>query len=140
LETSIQALIDELGLTETVRLLGWVSDDLVGWNRAADLVVMPTQELEGFGLATVEALACGTPVIGTPSGATPELLRPLDPGLVSRDTSPEALADAIVSILGDPPRLDELAARARGVVHPTMSWARVADRHLALYEELACEA
>ena len=50
-----------LGVAQQVAMLGRVSDEeLVGWYRAADLVIMPTQELEGFGLTTAEALACGT--------------------------------------------------------------------------------
>ena len=90
------------GLQEHVRLLGRIPDDeLVRWYRSATLVVMPTQELEGFGLTTAEAFACGTPVVGTPAGATPEILEPIDPRLVTRDTTPEALAEGIVAMLRD---------------------------------------
>jgi len=77
LEDEIQGEIDRMGLGDRVRLLGAISDDeLVRWYRSADLGILPTQELEGFGLTTVEALACGTPVVGTPAGATPEVLGP----------------------------------------------------------------
>jgi glycosyltransferase involved in cell wall biosynthesis len=50
-------------------------------------------------MSTVEALAAGTPVVGTPVGATPEILSPLDPELVSRSTRPDDLAAAIESAI-----------------------------------------
>ena len=77
-------------------MVGRVSDEeLQEWHRAADLFVLPTVAYEGFGLVTAEALASGTPVVGTPVGATPELLVPLDARLVSRGTDAPALAEAM---------------------------------------------
>jgi glycosyltransferase involved in cell wall biosynthesis len=134
LEAEIRREISAMGVGDQVTLLGWVSDeDLVRWLRAADLVVVPTQELEGFGLATAEALACGTPVVGTHAGATPELLERLDPSLLARDTSPAAIATAVITQLREPTRLRRLAERARGLVEPSMSWTHIADAHLELY-------
>lgn len=76
LRGELEQLIQQHRLKDHVRLLGFVpEDDLPKYYQSADLVVMPTAELEGFGLVTVEALACGTPVVGTPVGATPEILR-----------------------------------------------------------------
>lgn len=96
----LRRLSSELGLEDRVRLVGQVSDDaLRDWYRAADLFVLPTVAYEGFGMATVESLASGTPVVGTPVGATPELLRPLDTRLVARDSDPEALAATIARAL-----------------------------------------
>lgn len=70
-------------LGERVRLLGYIPEaDLAQYYSAADCAVMPSVDLEGFGLATVESLACGTPVIGTRRGATPEILDPFDPNLL----------------------------------------------------------
>ena len=95
---SLRRLASELGLSENVRFTGRVADDVLkDWYRAADLFVLPTVAYEGFGMATAEALASGTPVIGTPVGATPELLEPLDPRLVAPGTDPEALAAGITA-------------------------------------------
>ena len=66
---------------------------------AADLFVLPTLAYEGFGMATLEALACGTPVVGTPVGATPEILGPLDPRLLARGVEPDALRSAVAEAL-----------------------------------------
>jgi glycosyltransferase involved in cell wall biosynthesis len=108
----LQGLRDRLGVGERVELIGRVSEaDLHLWYRAADLFVLPTVAYEGFGLATAEALASGTPVVGTPVGATPELLRPLDPRLVASGTSPGELADAVRTALAL--ATDELRARCR---------------------------
>ncbi len=140
LEGEIRARIDALGLRDRVLMLGWVSDEeLVGWYRAADLVVMPTQELEGFGLTTAEALACGTPVVGTPAGANPEVLGRLDEALSTRDASPQAIADTAIELLREPRRLAELAASARAAVYPALGWDAVADRYLELYERHQAE-
>ena len=86
----------ELGLAGRVRFAGLVDESaLRDWYRAADVVVLPTIAYEGFGLATAEALACGTAVVGTPVGATPELLAPLDPRLLATGTTPAELGGAV---------------------------------------------
>jgi glycosyltransferase involved in cell wall biosynthesis len=137
LEPELRALAQRLGVAERVELLGRISDDeLVRSYRRATLVVMPTRELEGFGLTTAEALACGAVVVGTPAGATPELLAPIDPGLVTHDQSAASIAAAVVELLGQPDRLHQLRARVVDRVVPAMGWDRVADRYLALYERL----
>jgi glycosyltransferase involved in cell wall biosynthesis len=69
--------------------------ELLDWYRTADLFVLPTVAYEGFGMVTVEALASGTPAVGTPVGATPELLEPLDQRLVARGSDADSLAAAI---------------------------------------------
>lgn len=97
-------------------------------------MIMPTQELEGFGLTTAEALACGTPVIGTPAGANPEVLRRLDETLITRDASPAAIASTAIELLRRPERLGALAASARVSVHPDLGWSSVADRYLSIFE------
>jgi glycosyltransferase involved in cell wall biosynthesis len=82
-----------LGISDRVRFLGFVPEDALPRHyQAADFFVLPTRALEGFGLVTVEALACGTPVLGTPVGATPEILAPLDSALLFEDESPAAIA------------------------------------------------
>jgi len=64
-----------LGIDSAVTFLGYVPEEqLASLYAGADVFVLPTLELEGFGLATLEALAAGTPVIGTRAGATPEIL------------------------------------------------------------------
>lgn len=96
LRDDLESLTVSLALGANVRFLGYVPDEqLPLYYQAADLFVLPTRELEGFGLVTVEALACGTPVLGTRVGATPELLHPLDPALLFRDTTPETMAEDI---------------------------------------------
>jgi glycosyltransferase involved in cell wall biosynthesis len=137
LRGAIETRIRELGLGDCVQLVGRVSDDaLVQWYRAATLFVLPTQELEGFGMSTVEALACGTVAVGTPAGGTPEVLGGLDSQLVARDTSPGALADVIVRTLSDPDRFADIVRRARSYVVPRLDWTTIAQRHIEVYERL----
>lgn len=100
-------------------------DELRDWYRASDLFVLPTAAYEGFGIATAEALACGVPVIGTPVGATPELLRPLDPRLVATGSDAAALADAIASVLPD--LGPEMRRRAREHALSSFSWDSVIE-------------
>jgi glycosyltransferase involved in cell wall biosynthesis len=115
LDASLREQTRTLGLDGTVRFTGFVPEaELPALYGAADAFVLPTQALEGFGLVTLESLACGTPVLGTPVGATPELLSPLDRSLVFASSSPDAIARGIVEFLG---RDAHEALRARCRAH-----------------------
>jgi SAM-dependent methyltransferase len=114
LRAELEALVARLHAGDHVRFLGFVPEaELPGYYQAADAFVLPTRELEGFGLVTVEAFACGTPVLGTPVGATPELIMAVDPGLVFRDPGPEAIADGVLRFLEWSQRDPAAAARLR---------------------------
>ncbi len=138
LREQLESVAGTMGLGENVRFLGAIPDDaLPRYYQAADLFVLPTLALEGFGLVTLEALACGTPVVGTPAGATPEILTPLDPRLVAGDTSAGAMAEAVRGAL----RAGLLAAPMRGKcrahVEKNYSWRRFAERHEQVYLDCA---
>jgi glycosyltransferase involved in cell wall biosynthesis len=65
----------------------------------ADLFILPTTELEGFGLVTVEALASGLPVLGTPVGGTKEILTKLGSDYLFDDSTPQSIATGILKAL-----------------------------------------
>lgn len=134
LRASLQAQASRLGVDERVIFTGFVPDELLPeLYRAADLAVLPTRALEGFGLSTIEALACGTPVLGTPVGATPEILAPLDPMLLTEAATPEAIAAGIVRLLHWTP--GDLPRRAREHVLSRYTWEIAAARLEAVIEE-----
>jgi glycogen synthase len=79
----LRGQVQSLELTNNVQLLGFVRDqDLPTAYRAADLTIVPSMALEGFGLTVAESLAAGTPALVTPVGGLPEVVRDLSPGLV----------------------------------------------------------
>lgn len=130
------ARVEALELSEHVRLLGFVPDcDLPSAYRAADVTVVPTVALEGFGLVAAESLAAGTPVLVTPVGGLPEVVRDLDPGLVVPTASPGdvggRLADALLGHLNLP---SQDACRQFARKH--YAWPTVAREVSAVYGEV----
>jgi glycosyltransferase involved in cell wall biosynthesis len=126
LDQSLRALAVDLGLGDVVDLRGRVPDtELVDWYRAADLFVLPTIAYEGFGMVTVEALASGVPVVGTPIGATPELLAPLDARLIAPSADAAGLAAAIRTAL--PLAGSELRTACREYACSEFAWSHVMD-------------
>ena len=76
LKDRLEQLILEQEVSKCVQLVGLVPrETLPLYFRCADLFVLPTIAIEGFGLVTAEALASGIPVMGTPVGATEEILK-----------------------------------------------------------------
>lgn len=107
----LQRMIDGQGLQNNVKLLGYVSDaDLPLAYRAADLSIVPTVALEGFGLIAIESLAAGTPVIVTPVGGLPEVVRGLSKTLICDAAGPAALERAIAGALANPATLPTASA------------------------------
>lgn len=96
LEGVLQKRIRSQELDQWVKMLGFIpEEELPLYYQAADLFVLPTVELEGFGLATIEALSCGTPVIATPIGANPEVVAPLGSEFLCKDVTAKGLAERI---------------------------------------------
>jgi len=142
LRGELEALAASLDLGAHVRFLGWVADaELPRWYQAADVFVLPTRALEGFGLVTVEALASGTPVLGTPVGATPEILGALAPSPLFEDASPAAMARGLRAFLEgtarDPEGARTLGAACRRLAETSYSWERAVDGLEATLLELA---
>lgn len=100
LEASLVARIAERGLDAHAKLIGYVPDDMLPlWYRAADLSVVPSVALEGFGLTVAESLAAGTPVLVTPVGGLPEVVAGLSEQLVLAGTGHAALGAGIADAL-----------------------------------------
>ena len=128
LRPRLEELIRSMGLQDSVQLLGFVPEDqLAKYYQASDLVVLPTLQLEGFGLVTVEALACGTPVVGTPVGAIPEVLSTVDPLLVTEGTDGVSLAKTLRLLLkrfrDQPGERERFSKKGREVVERRYNWA-----------------
>ena len=108
---ALDEAIARRGLEGTVRLLGFVPDDVLPLAyRAADLTVVPTVALEGFGLVGAESLAAGTPAVATPVDGLVDLLGPLDAKLLFAGSAAGDLAIGLGAALSDLSALPTAAA------------------------------
>lgn len=137
LEPELRAQIAARRLHDHVRLLGFVSDDdLPLAYRAADLSVVPTVALEGFGLIAAESLAAGTPALVTPVGGLPEVVRDLSPALVLPATGAQAVAEGITGALRGETPLPS-ARRCAAFARSRYDWPVIARATRAVYREVA---
>ena len=115
---------------ERVHLPGRVPD-VAAWLRRADVLVHPVR-WEGFGLAVLEAMLAGLPVVATNVSSLPELVG--GAGILVPPDDPSALAVAVNRVLADPTGYGK---RGRERALAEFSVARMADRTLAVYERTA---
>jgi glycosyltransferase involved in cell wall biosynthesis len=123
LASTLQNLIGTLKLNNHVFLLYAIDNQkLPLYYQASDLFILPSKELEGFGLVTLEALACGVPVLGTPVGGTIEILSRLDKKLMFKDTTAESMAELIIEYLRDVNKKSETERKCREFILDNYSW------------------
>lgn len=137
----LERLAAELGLGDAVRFLGEVPDaDLPGVYNAADLYVGVSRfhdlMAEGFGIALVEASACGLAVVGGRSGGVPDAVRDGETGVLVDPDDPAAVATAVTALLGDPERRARLGAAGRRAVETYYNWDRVVRDVRRIEDEL----
>ena len=134
----LQSRAAELGLAHRVFLPGAVPQpELLSYYRAADALVVASR-YESFGLAAVEALACGTPVVAAQVGGLPSIVRDGENGMLLRWRCPQYFAERLDGLLSDPAALAQMAAHARASVK-RFDWGRIADKVRVLYQQLAVE-
>jgi glycosyltransferase involved in cell wall biosynthesis len=132
-ELMLKRLAVELGIAGSVEFLGRISDERLSRVYGdATFSVVPTIALEGFGLISLESLASGCPTIVTDCGGLPDAVRGLDPSLIVKAGSVQALAERISSALDG-----VLPSRQECRVHAELfRWDRVVQRHQQLYKLL----
>lgn len=130
-------LIQELGLSEHVRLAGEVSQAGVRDRlREADVLLHPSLS-EGLPNAVLEAMACELPVVVTDAGGVTEAITDGVEGLVCARRSPEELAAALIALWQDPSLRRRLGEAGRARVCVEFALADQLDRFVEFYDELA---
>lgn len=129
----VPELIERLGISEKVRLLGYVPyEELPSIYNLADLFVYPSL-YEGFGLPPLEAMACGTPVITTNISSMPEVVE--DGGILVPPNDDNALFEAMVRILTDDRLRQDL--RQRGFKRAAqLTWRHTAEKTIEVYNKV----
>jgi len=133
----LKKLVRDLGLENRVYFIEDASDDLRRvLYRQAELFVLMSQEtptdVEGFGLAFLQAAACGLPVVGSRGSAVEDAMRDNQNGFLVEATDKQAVAEAIIKILRDDNLKQQFAARSVEFAQ-SMSWKRSAGLYVELY-------
>ncbi len=136
LADELRARIQRYDLEDHVRLLGFLPDeDLPLAYRAADVSVVPTQSLEGFGLVAAESLAAGTPPLVTPIGGLPEVVRDLSRDLIMEASSTRAIRNHLVAALNGSLALPS-AEQCEAFASANYDWTVIAKQVQSVYESL----
>lgn len=134
---TLQGLAEELGV-DAFFAPPASHEKVSAYMNAMDVFVLPSLTLpnlvEKFGRVLIEAMACGTPVIGSSSGEIPNVVG--DAGLIFPEGDSEELRSRIVRLLEDPPLRSELIERGRERAVRRYSWTAVAAQTLDVYEAL----
>lgn len=135
---ALETLGKELGVDDCVSFAGEISDaELIRSYQSCDLFALPNREVngdfEGFGMVLLEAQACGRPVLAGDSGGTAETMKLGETGIIVDCTAPEPLADAVVKLLSDPARLEQMGHAARNWVVERFDWSALAAEAAGLF-------
>jgi len=138
----LERLVAERGLTRCVTFAGAVSDgELPAYFAACDVFLMPNRregaDIEGFGIAFLEAAASGKPAIGGTTGGAPEAVEDGRTGVLVSGTDAHELAGAIVRLAGDPDARRRLGHAGRSRVLERFTWDRAAAEVTAIHRS-AC--
>jgi glycosyltransferase involved in cell wall biosynthesis len=129
----------EKNLIDRAHFLGAISyDRMPDLYHQMDVLVMPTQTTsrirEQFGRVLVEAMASGVPVIGSTSGAIPEVIE--HAGLVTHEGNVDALVEALRQVFSSPDLRERLRRAGRERVEQQYSWDRVAEKTYEFYRQV----
>jgi glycosyltransferase involved in cell wall biosynthesis len=133
-ESAYREEVRSLGCEDIVKFLGFRRDipDVIA---AGDLVVLPSMA-EAFGLVVAEALYLGTPIVSTLVGGIPEIVEDGTDGVLVPPADSNALAEAIVRLLGDPERRQLMASAGRERVRDRFSFEKMMRAYEQIYERL----
>jgi teichuronic acid biosynthesis glycosyltransferase TuaC len=132
---ALERLAAQLGISDSIEWLGQLApDEALAELGRCHVMALPSLD-EAFGVAYVEALACGLPAIGCEGEGGPEEIATFGDGmLLVPPRDPDALAERIAELLGDAHELDQLSVAARHTAVDEFSWDRCGRATLKAYE------
>jgi N-acetyl-alpha-D-glucosaminyl L-malate synthase BshA len=130
----VEAAVAARGLGADVEMLGERAD-LPALLRGADVFLLPS-EVESFGLAALEALACGVPVVASDVGGLPEFVAEGEVGFLRPVGDVAAMAEAVGRLLDDEPLRRRLGAAGRRLAETRYALAPAVDRYLEIYRRV----
>ena len=132
---ALQARANALGLADHVTLTGALPNTaLARWYSAADALILASSR-EGWANVLLEARACGTPVVATRVGGTPEVVLPQSGGVLVDSRDAAGLASGVLRLLATPPDRAQVRTFAEG-----FGWAQTSSDQLALFRRLATQS
>ena len=137
-EAALRARAGALGVAARITLVGF-AEDVRPLVAAADVVAMPSLS-EGLGVAALEAMAMGRPVVASDAGGLPEAVADGGTGVVVPKGRVEPLAAALVALLSDPARARQMGEAGRRRALERFDRPVVVGRIATLYEQLLAEA
>ena len=127
LSEEIRKKIDENDLTDRVTLAGWIPhDEMPTYLNKLKLLILPSAS-EGIPTILLEAMLCGTPILATPVGGVPDILKDGENGFVLPNNSPENIASGITRALGHP-SLSRVAKNGRELLEKEYSHEAAVER------------
>ena len=137
LEEKIASKIESLGISRSVRMLGYVeNEELPRYYRGADLFAL-TSRHESFGMVLLEAMSCGTPVVSSRVGAAPEIIDDGANGLLYTEGNRGELIASLERILRDRDLEHQMGTNARKAVKAQYDWQTCAERLYELYIKIS---
>jgi len=131
----LQTLARELGVSDLVQFVGARDQNqLPAFYANATAVLMPS-DYESFGMAALEAMASGTPVIASRVGGLAYLVGDGETGYLVPVREPQVIAARIADLLSDPQKRVEMGRRAAEVAQE-YSWSQIVDRVLAIFDQV----
>jgi glycosyltransferase involved in cell wall biosynthesis len=132
LRDALHCMANDLGVERACRFVG-VRQDIADILAAADVVVLPSIS-EGFPFVLLEALAMGCPVVASRVNGVPELIEDHKTGLLVPSRDPQALAKAILEVLGDPTAARKMGAEGRAVVRERYTVDQMVANTTAIFD------
>ena len=127
----------EHGVVNKIIFAGRKSRNRLKFYYSASDIFITTPWYEPFGITPLEAMACGTPVIGSNVGGIKYSVKDGETGLLVNPHKPAELAGAVSELLNNPGRLNEMSANAIDRVNEHFTWAKVAEQINTVYRMIA---
>ena len=135
MESELRKRCDKQKVSSKVYFAGF-RDNLDQLLPHLDLIVHPA-DMEGLGVSLLQAAACGVPIIGTPVGGIPEIVRDGVNGYLVPPGDVEAIASRVIEILSDQSRLSQMGKAGRELVKKEFSISNMVDANFNVYNQMS---